>query len=245
MNVDQLITSLTVIIATVVGGLIVIVPNWVNKRTESKKTTQEWYDQTYIIEGIDPLITYYQRLSLSMFNKASGYTMSIAEEDIPIAAISKVRILLKAYSPLLNIILKSHWHLSHTEDVDMLQDVGMTLQHAVEAFLDYRRQLIAEIPKARGSKYFGFDTTELTTRLRHVENELNRLEKQRVREEAVDYVDADIPIGPPISRVRPPVPSRKPKNKKNKKKKQFLAPEPDVLPPPDVPYQRPIWANRP
>ena len=52
MNVAQLIQTLA---ATIIGGLIVIATNWINARVKRRETIQEWYERTYITEGIDPL----------------------------------------------------------------------------------------------------------------------------------------------------------------------------------------------
>ena len=61
MDIAQLIQTLA---ATVVGGLIVIATNWISVQELRRNAVKEWYEKTYVIEGIEPVVTYLYSLSL-------------------------------------------------------------------------------------------------------------------------------------------------------------------------------------
>ncbi len=91
MNVGQLIQTL---VATVVGGLIVIATNWISTTVKRREAVQEWYEKTYVTEGIDSIVIYLYSLDLYFFNKSSGGFVQIIDVDaIPTEAIVELQIL--------------------------------------------------------------------------------------------------------------------------------------------------------
>lgn len=188
MNIGQLIQTLNLsqlvqtFFGTIFGGFIVIFTNWWTERGERRKTTQERNEQTYIIEGIDPLAEYYQRLSLSLFNKSNKNIISIVEKDVPVEAINKVRILLNNVVPL-NIIFRAHGHLTYTQDQQMLGAAGNIMQEAVNALLNYRERLTTEIFKSANTLHQEKETARLISTLENTSNQLELLEKQRLEKE--------------------------------------------------------------
>lgn len=193
MNVGQLIQTL---FATVVGGLIVIATNWISAKGKSREAIQEWYEQTYIIEGIDPLVAYYQYLVFSLFDQSNGNKTKVAQRDVPVEALSKVRVLLNNFVPL-NIIIFTHSLLTYTTDTRRLGDAARILQNAVEALLDFRLELTTEVPSHVHSKHYIADTTYLINRLNKVEKELDDLNEQQIVEE-------NIVLEPTIENIRKP-----------------------------------------
>ncbi|SRR6266496_2436861 len=107
MNVSQLIQTL---VATIVGGLIVIASNWISARGRRKQDIKDWFERTYITEGIDPLVAYYESLIFSIFNKADKHITFIAKRDIPSEAIGRIHARINDPSPH-NLILAVHSHL--------------------------------------------------------------------------------------------------------------------------------------
>lgn len=179
MNISQLIQTLvTTIVGGVVGGLIVITTNWITAKGKRRQDIQEWYERTYIIEGIDPLVAYYQNLSFSLMEKANGYTIHVVQRDIPVEALGKVRILLLNDVVPLNLITYAHRHLAFNSDRKLLKETANTLQSAVEAFLDFRLKLTEVISSKVNDKHFIVDTTNLSNDLQEVFYELVDLRKQ-------------------------------------------------------------------
>ncbi len=193
MNIGQLIqTLIATIVGSIIGGLIVIATNLIKEGEERRKDTQKKYEQTYVIEGIDPLVAYYQSLAFILINKANNHTISIVEKDIPVEALSKVRILTKNIEPL-NIVLMAHGHLANTEDKDILTSASASMQNAVEALLDYRVKLTAKILISTNSLDHKRETAELIHRLYDIDNKLISLEDQRGRQQTLEERDEFLP----------------------------------------------------
>ncbi len=63
MDVGSLLSQLAVSIGGgIVGGSLTILANRINARREQIKVAQEWYERVYLLEGIEPLTTYYTNL---------------------------------------------------------------------------------------------------------------------------------------------------------------------------------------
>lgn len=182
MNTGQFIqTLLTTIVGGIVGGLIVITTNWITAKGKRRQDIQEWYERTFITEGIDPLVAYYQYLVFGLFDKSNGYTLKVIQRDIPVEALGKVRVLLNDFVPL-NIILFAHAHLAYTIGKNMLGEVATALQDAVEAFLDFRLELTKVVSNQVHDKHYIANTANLIARLEKVFQTLKDLEEQRLVE---------------------------------------------------------------
>ena len=66
MDISQAILTL---IGTLVGGGIVVASTWQQARLERQKTVRQWYEQTYITEGIDAVVNYLLCFRLHILNK--------------------------------------------------------------------------------------------------------------------------------------------------------------------------------
>jgi len=179
IEIAQLIQTL---VATVVGGLIVIATNWLSARGKRREAIQEWYERTYITEGIDPLMAYYQSLVFALYSKASDKVISIAKRDIPVEALCKVRVLLLNDVTLSNIILGAHYQLAECTEEQVLQESAHTVQKAVEAFLTFRVELTKAVARQVENKHFLADCTSLIHKLETVEQELKSLVEQPKRQ---------------------------------------------------------------
>jgi hypothetical protein len=179
MDIAQLIQTL---VATVVGGLIVIATNWISARGKRRQDIQEWYEQTYIIEGIDPLVEYYQKLSFSLIDKLEGYTLHVVQKDIPVDALSKVRILLKNDPAPLNIILLGHALLANPVDEGILEAAADAMQDAIDNLLRFRLELTKVISSQVNNKHYVADTVNLVNRLEKIRRKLYQLEGQQKEE---------------------------------------------------------------
>ncbi len=182
MNIAQLIQTL---VATVVGGLIVIATNWLSARGKRKEAVQEWYERTYIIEGIDPLVAYYQYLAFTLFSTANANrVLSIVKRDIPVEALNHVRILLKGDVIPLNIILAAHYQLAEVTEQKVLLESAQTVQKAVEVLLIFRVELTEVISRRVGNKHYVANTTRLISNLEKVDQELKNLVEHSKRQKS-------------------------------------------------------------
>src|SRR6202035_2900016 len=107
MEIGQFIEALIgTFVGTITGGCIVIAANWLTHQWSKRKDAQEWYEKTYISEGIDPLIAYFVYLD-SRFddflyrNKMKKRYISLENIDpIPVNALARIAILLEGWSPM-------------------------------------------------------------------------------------------------------------------------------------------------
>jgi hypothetical protein len=94
MDIAQITQTL---FGTVVGGLIVIATNWISAQRESRKATQEWYEQIYIIEGMDVLIEHLMAMQFQIHNYAmfKPYVPLSDTDTVPVGALARYQSLLK------------------------------------------------------------------------------------------------------------------------------------------------------
>lgn len=184
MNVAQLIQTL---VATVVGGCIVIVTNWLNRKGERKEAVQEWYERTYLVGGIDPLVTYYQNLAFTLISKAGENAMPATASDIPVEALGKIRVLLKGEVTPLNIILSAYYLLTECTEKETLREASQTLLKAVEVMATFRVELTELIANRVRKKHAQIDASSLIKKLEKIDQELrNFVEPQKQQESATE-----------------------------------------------------------
>ncbi len=78
----------------VVGGAVVLITNRVMVRAEKRKEIQDWYEKTYITEGVDRLLAYLTHLSLCFLPVTEGVNLSEPDVQIPSEALTRIEILL-------------------------------------------------------------------------------------------------------------------------------------------------------
>ncbi len=186
MNIIQLIQTL---VATVVGGLIVIATNWLTARGKRREAVQDWYERTYITEGIDPLVAYYQRLVICLIDKSRHFTLQIDQKEIPVEALTNIRILLKNSVTPLNIIFYAQAILTYLTDSKPLYETSVTLQNdVITGLMNFRRELIEVVTSKVHDKHYLADTTDLISQLKKAEQKLSQ---RRSEVEMVQKVQLD------------------------------------------------------
>jgi hypothetical protein len=81
----------------IIGGLVVIATNWLNTRQGKRKDIQDWYEQHYVAECIDPLLTYFTNLSFMMRNKppsSIGRPLLLPDANVPVEAMVRLQVLI-------------------------------------------------------------------------------------------------------------------------------------------------------
>jgi hypothetical protein len=54
--VGALISVSAPIVGAVIGAIVAVAAIWAKEMLEARKTIQNWFEQTYITEGVDPLL---------------------------------------------------------------------------------------------------------------------------------------------------------------------------------------------
>jgi hypothetical protein len=77
----------------IVGGSIVVATNWLTARAERKRHAQEWWEQKYVSEGVDHLITYLKSVQLysANMNLSIGHTPPLVAkpQEVPLDALTR------------------------------------------------------------------------------------------------------------------------------------------------------------
>ena len=173
MNVPQLIQTL---VATVVGGLIVIATNWLSTRVKRREAVQEWYEKTYVTEGIDPVMVYLLNLSLYFYNKTMGGFVRVKDIDnVPVEAVSRLYILFRD-GIVFEIISACHALLNETERDINYQALELS-NDACQLFMSFRVELLGVIATKVRTKRYNVDTIQTVLKLRKVRDKLAKMIK--------------------------------------------------------------------
>lgn len=171
MDIAQLIQTL---VATVVGGLIVIATNWIGKQEERRVAIKEWYEKTYIAEGIEPVLTYLFHLALYFNAKSYGGFVRVKDiEIIPIEGIVRLQILLDN-SVVPRIIRLAHSLLS-SDDKQLNNEVAVFLTDTSQYLADFRKELLDIIATQVRTKHTTVDTSDVVKKLKKIADELSDL----------------------------------------------------------------------
>jgi hypothetical protein len=147
MQIGELVQTL---IGTIVGGFIVIAANWVTVQEERKKTVQEWYEQTYLTNGVDPLLIYLHSLELHLLDgwiDDISYMQLPKLEPMPIEALTRMQIFLDDTAILASLIGMVHACFNDKK--------GYARNAALNAVLETYRVLLGvrrELLRVTGSK---------------------------------------------------------------------------------------------
>lgn len=129
---------LQTLIGAIVGGIIVIATNTISARRARNESIQDWHKQTYITEGVDPLITYFVDVEFHL-----SYGQPIDLTTVPTAALARIQILLES-----SVFTRLARFLQQHENQIDLSDVGIrtALQNIRVALLELRKALLKIIP---------------------------------------------------------------------------------------------------
>lgn len=168
MDIAQLIQTL---IGTIVGGGIVIAANWISVQEQRRKDAQEWYEQTYVTNGIDPLLTYLQSLELNLLKGWGASFIQLPKlEPMPIEALTKIQILLDSSS------LASIFGMVHASFIDETGFIRNAADNAIidtrHVLLSMRHELLVAIAKNVRTKNYQIDMQHKSIQLHKICKEL-------------------------------------------------------------------------
>ena len=133
------------LVSIIVGAAIALIPLWINIRGERKRTNRSWLEQTYVIDGIDKLITHLMTLELQVSNHMSTkpYIPISATNEVPVEAIARVRFLLK--SPVLVSFLKEVYRCLEDTNTAVIFLYADALKSLIDECIDLRAWFLALI----------------------------------------------------------------------------------------------------
>jgi hypothetical protein len=147
----------------IVGGLVVIATSWFNTMREKRKEVQAWFEQRYVTEGIDPLLTYFSNLTLQLMQMPDGKTIPLPDATVPIEALTRIEILLgiKGGMEFLSVFIgKVNASLQLTEkDRD---DAIIPLFELCRLLYKLRQEVLKLIPREIRHKNQQLNITELS-----------------------------------------------------------------------------------
>lgn len=159
MEIGQFFLTL---IGTLVGGSIVIATNWINAQQDRKKAAQQWYEETYITKGIDPLITYFTGLELHFLLGEDVFKAIQTDFNIiPIDALTKIQTLFD--SPVLTKIIGLVQTIPAKDGIEALLLVAVS--NVGGELLSFRKELLKEIATKVSNKNYVIDASNTRDKL--------------------------------------------------------------------------------
>jgi len=131
----------------IVGGGVVVATNWLNTAREKRKLVQEWYEQRYVTEGLDPLIAYFSNLALRFLGSPNHETILLPDATVPVEALTRIEVLLGISGGMefLSVfIAQIHESLASSGEY---QDIAITpLFRLCETLYQLRQEVLKLIP---------------------------------------------------------------------------------------------------
>ena len=161
MNVFQLIQTL---VATIVGGLIVIATNWISQQEERRGAIQEWYEKTYVTDGLDQVVAYFFGLGVYFGNKSVGGFVRVRDIDtLPVEAIIRLEILL-ADAIVFDFLAASH-QLLISQDQEQNEKAAQIMYRTAVLLLNFRKELLKIIATKVSTKHYTIDASSIVEKL--------------------------------------------------------------------------------
>jgi len=168
MDISQMIQTL---LGTVIGGAIVIATYWVHARLDRQKSAQDWYEQTYIREGLDPVMTYLLNLRLHILNADIQNTMQLPSINVlPLEALSRVQLLL-GDTTINGIIVLIHASLTPNKQESNIKASAAALQTS-KILLSLRQEILKISSTKLKSKSYQIDSSATLSKANSIFAEL-------------------------------------------------------------------------
>ena len=143
-------------LAAILGSITAFAINVISARGGRKKAAQEWYADTYITKGLDPLIAYLLSLLFDLFNTTIDNKMPLPPgKTLPIEALANLQILFGNTLPLDMI---GSIHASLATGPDETDEVSLAALELSNLLFKARRTLLKKISKGVDTKGAWIDT---------------------------------------------------------------------------------------
>ncbi len=185
MNASQLIQTLvTTIVGGVVGGLIVITTNWITTKGKRRQEIKEWYEKTYVTEGIDPILIHLLSLGVYFYDKSRGGFVRVQNIDtIPVEAMVRLLILFDD-GVVIDIISVCHALLT-VKDKKLNSEAAKLTDNAWTALRDFRNELLEVIATQVRTKHYVVDVSQVLENLDEMRTQLRKLTKSAEYDQSV------------------------------------------------------------
>jgi hypothetical protein len=161
--------------ATITGGVIVIATNWISGQGERKKAVREWYEQNYITEGIDPLITYLVGLEFHVRSLGLNNRTELPNiELVPLEALTKTQVLL-GNTVLTTTTLLIHEYLGDPNIIVVPSTAATVVGKVSTILLMLREKVLKAVPTEINNKFYQIDLSDTVAALTLIKEELNSL----------------------------------------------------------------------
>lgn len=175
MQISQVVGIVGQLFATIVGGSIVIFANWLSTRTEKQEAVQMWYEQAYIAQGVDPLITYFLSLEFHLRSLNLGNRTELPDINlVPVEALTKVQIILDD-QVLTSITLLFHEYLGDT-NITVVPSTAASAADKINSTLSQlRKELLKNVSTKVNSKIYQVDVSHIVDTFKSIFEELNHI----------------------------------------------------------------------
>lgn len=154
MNTGQLLQTLIVsLFGGLLGGAIAILTAWLRRRQDSETSTKEWYEQTYIRDGIDPLIAYLIGLEFRLVMKTENIKMNVPNDPVPVNSIAGIHFLF-GQTMLLETVGLVHWCIDNEENQANAREIAGIVMEIVHVLLNCRDELLTDISEHARNKLY-------------------------------------------------------------------------------------------
>lgn len=168
-------TILQTLIGTVVGGGIVIATNWINAQREKKEAVKQWYENTYINQGIDPIITYLTDVEYRLL--VGGSKLRTVQTDlttVPLDALTRIQTLLDSQVLTKFIGLVQIIPATYGKEAVLL----VAISNMGQELIVLRKVLLKVISTKVNNKNYVIDASETSKKLNVIYDELYSFGKQ-------------------------------------------------------------------
>ncbi len=170
MPIYQIVQTL---IGAIIGGGIVLIADWLRAYQKRKKSTQKWFESTYIKKGIDPVITYLLNLRLHIINLDLQNSMQLPNISVvPVEALAKIQILLDD-TVVNGIIVLIHSALIENKSEEKLK-AGKAALETSKVLLSFRQEMLKISNTKLSNKNYKIDTSLTQTKLNSIFKQLHQ-----------------------------------------------------------------------
>jgi hypothetical protein len=145
----------------IIGGFVVIATNWLKTAREKRKEVQAWYEQRYVTEGIDPLLTYLTNLTLHFIRLPDQRIMLLPDATVPVEALTRIEVLLGISGGMEFLsVFMARINTGLVSSEEYQDSVIVPLFRLCEKLYELRREVLKLIPSKIHHKKQELDLTQ-------------------------------------------------------------------------------------
>lgn len=164
---------LRAIIGPIIAAVFVVVGIALKEAYDRKRTAQLWYEQYYITEGLDRLISYVMTVEMAIPNLHYNPDLSVlTPQAVPYEAITKMQIILQRrdFVPLSMLFT---WLPRYRHNAEFVNAVGILAHGLQYDFSQLRQELLRLDVHSKSDVYKIVDNRSVVARLAKIERIMN------------------------------------------------------------------------